>query len=372
MSTSKDNDELYSRFTNDVLHMIIFAKAASIDAGLDTLYPESLLVGTLITGGNEVTKTLKSHGVDVLGLLDAFKKQLSDKRKESSGDGTHYDELKVGSVLGIFKEAGADESKVVDLKSIFVAAIENDEESYRLFLDTFPNHKRFVECMDELSKETETIKKIVRQLEEKHMVENNLESYVINATRTESRVDDEFGMNSRVLHALMGLTTETGEIMDALKRHVFYVKEDGSRKELDSVNLCEEVGDLMWYMAILCDHYGIDFKRSVEVFSDDRFWERRLDKISIFGLFDSLVEFQLEVASQMRMCYGGERSGGAHPNIPRLFTQFNRLVFHMPMSWEELAAQNIEKLRARFPEKYECGKAYDRDLPTERDVLEGK
>lgn len=49
----------------------------------------------------------------------------------------------------------------------------------------------------------------------------------------------------RLLHAAMGIATEAGEIVDALKKHIFY------GKELDLVNLEEELGDLSWYMAVM-------------------------------------------------------------------------------------------------------------------------
>lgn len=58
----------------------------------------------------------------------------------------------------------------------------------------------------------------------------------------------------RLLHAGMGLTTEAGEFMDAIKRHTMY----GS--ELDKTNLCEELGDLMWYIALACDTLGISIE----------------------------------------------------------------------------------------------------------------
>lgn len=51
----------------------------------------------------------------------------------------------------------------------------------------------------------------------------------------------------RLLHAAMGLATETGEIHDALKRWIFY------GKELDFVNLLEEGGDVSWYLRVLAD-----------------------------------------------------------------------------------------------------------------------
>ena len=43
-------------------------------------------------------------------------------------------------------------------------------------------------------------------------------------------------------HMAYGLVTESGEILDALKKHKFY------GRDLDTRNLKEEIGDLMWYM----------------------------------------------------------------------------------------------------------------------------
>lgn len=54
-----------------------------------------------------------------------------------------------------------------------------------------------------------------------------------------------------VLHAIAGLITESGELMDHLKRVIFY----GS--EYDPVNLAEEAGDVEWYLALLRSALGI-------------------------------------------------------------------------------------------------------------------
>jgi NTP pyrophosphatase (non-canonical NTP hydrolase) len=48
-----------------------------------------------------------------------------------------------------------------------------------------------------------------------------------------------------ILHALMGVVTEAGEMMDALKKHLIY------GKSLDRVNLIEEGGDTHWYESLL-------------------------------------------------------------------------------------------------------------------------
>lgn len=87
----------------------------------------------------------------------------------------------------------------------------------------------------------------------------NNKEYVQNAVRTESRDFDAISkrmsevQNQRLLHAGIGLATEAGEFLDALKKHVFY------GKELDTVNLSEEMGDIFWYCAIIADQLGINF-----------------------------------------------------------------------------------------------------------------
>lgn len=83
------------------------------------------------------------------------------------------------------------------------------------------------------------------------------------ALRTEScdfvaikqRVSSE--RNIRLLHAGIGLATESGEFLDALKKTIFY------GKELDETNLKEEVGDLLWYCAIALDALGGDFESTM-------------------------------------------------------------------------------------------------------------
>ena len=56
----------------------------------------------------------------------------------------------------------------------------------------------------------------------------------------------------RVLHGIIGLVTESGELMDAVKKAIFY------NKELDKINLIEEIGDIFWYIAILLDALDTD------------------------------------------------------------------------------------------------------------------
>lgn len=82
----------------------------------------------------------------------------------------------------------------------------------------------------------------------------NGKEYVSAALRTEAPIDpvlERIKQNPevilRLLHAAIGLATESGEILDSLKRHLFY------GKPLDLDNVEEELGDGQWYTAIALD-----------------------------------------------------------------------------------------------------------------------
>lgn len=81
-------------------------------------------------------------------------------------------------------------------------------------------------------------------------------TYIEKAMRTEAK-EYSFGskeMPARIEHGVIGIVTEAGELMDAIKKTKIY------RKELDKVNLVEELGDIFWYTALLCDELGVNFE----------------------------------------------------------------------------------------------------------------
>ena len=96
-------------------------------------------------------------------------------------------------------------------------------------------------------------------------------------------------LNGNIVHAIYGLCTEAGEISEAFLKAT-------KTGEFDKVNLKEEAGDLLWYLAMLFRELDVDFS--------------------------------------------------------------------------EVATTNINKLRARFPEKFTQDNAYNRDLDVEREILE--
>ena len=87
----------------------------------------------------------------------------------------------------------------------------------------------------------------------------------------------------RLLHGFMGIATEAGEGLEALANYY-------NSKNLDKVNVGEELGDVFWYSAIIADECETTFSkeqkkniaklasRHGEAFSDVKVMERNLEK----------------------------------------------------------------------------------------------
>jgi NTP pyrophosphatase (non-canonical NTP hydrolase) len=90
-----------------------------------------------------------------------------------------------------------------------------------------------------------------------------VKEYINNVLKTESndfeaivnRLDNE---TIRLLHAFMGMATESSEALDMLKKHLMY------GKPLDKTNAVEEIGDCMWYMAVALDTLGVSFEEVMD------------------------------------------------------------------------------------------------------------
>ena len=126
------------------------------------------------------------------------------------------------------------------------------------------------------------------------------ENYVQHAIRTDCEYTPELTerlvSSARLLHCAMGMCTESAELLDMLKKHIFY------GKALDLTNAVEEIGDNQWYNAL-----GID----------------ELCRIA------------------------------------------NKMI-----SMNEVLTLNIQKLRRRYPDKFTSECAIERNVESERVLLE--
>lgn len=55
----------------------------------------------------------------------------------------------------------------------------------------------------------------------------------------------------RLLIGALGLSGETGEVVDSLKKMLFH------DHPIDKQVICDELGDVLWYVVLLCDTLGL-------------------------------------------------------------------------------------------------------------------
>lgn len=70
---------------------------------------------------------------------------------------------------------------------------------------------------------------------------------------------DHTSKKDEVLHWAIGLSEECGEVMSVLKHH-YYGGED-----LNKIDLAKEVGDVLWYLSMLCTACDIDINIAAEL-----------------------------------------------------------------------------------------------------------
>lgn len=61
------------------------------------------------------------------------------------------------------------------------------------------------------------------------------------------------------IHMVLGIQTEASEIADVFKKNIAY------KKEIDLVNIKEEIGDIMWYIANMCNINGWDLREILDI-----------------------------------------------------------------------------------------------------------
>ncbi len=83
----------------------------------------------------------------------------------------------------------------------------------------------------------------------------NWNEYVDKASRTDADLQTK---DLHDIHMVMGMSTEVGEILDVFKKKLAY------NKNIDWINVKEEIGDLMWYVANFCRTNNFDLYKILE------------------------------------------------------------------------------------------------------------
>lgn len=172
----------------------------------------------------------------------------------------------------------------------------------------------------------------------------NIAQYQNEAQRT---CPDLGHISYNLLHMEMGLYTEmAGELLDCYKKWMVY------QKPLDMVNVSEEIADCMWYLVNEARINGYIFEEGYEPSTS---WVVPAPEISLV-IFEIMNFLKLRVAGN--------------------FLRYTDMVNHLygiavlaGVDFHQALENNINKLRIRFPEKFENELAINRNVEEERKVL---
>ena len=84
----------------------------------------------------------------------------------------------------------------------------------------------------------------------------NMNDYQLSAMRTANGMDKRYPM---ILNGVLGLNGESGECADIVKKHLF------QGHELDEKHLAEELGDVLWYIAVTAFSIGYDLDEIAQI-----------------------------------------------------------------------------------------------------------
>lgn len=167
----------------------------------------------------------------------------------------------------------------------------------------------------------------------------------------------------QIEHAQLGMISEVGEIANLYKRCLAY------GRPFDAVNLLEEIGDVIWYLALFCDEKEISMRKldswvaqsaSESVASGAQASDMAVVRVLSAGL--SLAAAQTELGlSEAELLEGLESS-----------VQMLALLLHRHgFTVRQCLLVNDAKLTARNKgETFNLQATLERDLDNERAVLE--
>lgn len=175
----------------------------------------------------------------------------------------------------------------------------------------------------------------------------NIVQYVPLALRTEKPLP----IAQRMDHACLGLITESGEIVTVVKRVVIYNKE--LTAELKQ-HLCEEVGDLMWYFAILGSAIGSSFEKLDAQprmpRSQDEPFELTVMSM-IMGKHVGHICHEV-MACELRGSITEHDAGVITASMAMLLEACKIIADMCGTTLEQCLIDNIRKLQIRYPDKY--------------------
>lgn len=180
-----------------------------------------------------------------------------------------------------------------------------------------------------------------------------MKDYIENAMRTESM--DLFKVDSpRLLHASLGVITEICELIES------------ADLDDDDLNAKEELGDVLWYIAIGADELEVTFGELLEAANFDlKSMEDQAPGLVVAQLLGTLADIH------KRGCFYGLDTDVAKMTVwlGNALVVVKHVCEEKEISLQDCMKANIAKLTKRYPEKFTTEDAVNRDVDAEMEAV---
>ncbi len=154
------------------------------------------------------------------------------------------------------------------------------------------------------------------------------------------------------IHMVLGMMSELEELNKAIRTR-------------NRVNIKEELGDIMWYVANYCTHNNLNLTKLQII--EPILYESKTN-ILIDGLVNSIS--LLSNTWKRQLAYKREPSDIQILHVDHVLTYTILLAKRYDFTMEEICERNIAKLQERFKGKFSQHAALNRDLVAELKVLQ--
>lgn len=155
-----------------------------------------------------------------------------------------------------------------------------------------------------------------------------------------------------LLHIKLGVITEIGELLDVIKKHVGY------KKPMDIVNIGEEIADTVFYLVNRLTIKGHPFS---------------------YSAFETATYKPQNLAGCISLCFDILNVYTQHTITSHKYTlaipeftvsALKGIADYFELDFMQILTNNINKLKVRYPDKFDTDKAINRNLDRERIELE--
>lgn len=175
-------------------------------------------------------------------------------------------------------------------------------------------------------------------------------------TQSEKTLSHEFHCGDHqtelMLHATMGILTEFEELLD------------NHQGQEDKVNIMEEVADIFWYLAIFARQYDIEMPHQ------DMMNHMGKDELVIASIKQTLKV--LDVLKKKLFYNKPIDHEMVKFTTNYVIVNMRSYLWQHNIDMKDALERNIEKLKARYGDKFTSEKAINRDIDRERKILESE